>query len=65
MKYLNPFLPKETLLDATILLISIFSVEVDLYVGEIFVFRFQYHQILYFFPFLYMFSKLLIYFFNL
>ena len=30
MKYLKPFLPKETLLDTTILLISIFFVEIGL-----------------------------------
>ena len=30
MKCLNPFLPKETLLDATILLISIFFIEIGL-----------------------------------
>ena len=44
MKYLNPFLPKETLLDTTILLIAIFFIEIGF--GEFFVFRFQYYQIL-------------------
>ena len=29
MKYLNPFLPKETLLDATILSLFIFFIEID------------------------------------
>ena len=28
MNYLNPFLPKDTLLDTTILLISIFVIEI-------------------------------------
>ena len=54
MKCLNYFLPKETLLDTTILLISIFVIEIAPFVGEIFVFGFQYHQ---FFKFFYMLSK--------
>ena len=40
MKYLNSFSPKETLLDTTILLISIFFIEIGPLVGEIFVFVF-------------------------
>ena len=47
---LNCFLPKEALLDTTILLIYIyiyiFVIEIGPFVGEIFVFGFQYHQIL-------------------
>ena len=43
---LNYFLPKEPLLDTTILLIYIFVIEIGPFVGEIFVFGFQYHQIL-------------------
>ena len=46
MKCLNYFLPKQTLLDTTILLISIFVIEIAPFVGEIFVFGFHYHQIL-------------------
>ena len=39
MKYLRPFLAKETLLDTIILLISTFFVDIDLVdVSEIFVF---------------------------
>ena len=30
MKYLKPFLPKQTLLDTTILLTSIFFIEINL-----------------------------------
>ena len=46
MKYLKRFLLKETLLDTTILLISIFFIEIGLLNSENVVFRFQYHQIL-------------------
>ena len=45
MKYLKLFLAKETLLNTTISLISIFFIEIDLYICEIFGFQFQYHQI--------------------
>ena len=45
MKYLKSFLPKETLLDTTVLLIS-FSLINAFSVGEIFVFGYQFHQIL-------------------
>ena len=38
MKYLNPFLLKETLLETAILLISIFFIQIGLYVCEIIVF---------------------------
>ena len=46
IKYLKLFLPKETLLDTTISLISVLSIEIGLYVGEICVIQFQYHQTL-------------------
>ena len=46
MKYLNPFLTKETLLGTTILSISILFIKIGLYVGQSFAFGFQYHQIL-------------------
>ena len=42
MRYLNLFLPEETLLDTTILLLSKFLWKQDFHVGEIFVFRFHY-----------------------
>ena len=38
MKCLNHFLPKDTLLDNTILLISIVFIEIGLYFSEFFVF---------------------------
>ena len=41
------FLPKETLSDTTILIISILFIKTGLYVGKTFVFQFKYHQILY------------------
>ena len=44
--YLNPLLQKWTLLDTTILLISMFLLKQVLYVDEMFVFGFQYRQIL-------------------
>ena len=63
MIYFKPFLPKEILLDTIILLISIFVIEIGLLYWWNFVFRFQYHQILYFFaPFLYILSKFVIFF---
>ena len=46
MKYLNPFLTKETLLGTTILSISILFIKIGLYVDQSFASGFQYHQIL-------------------
>ena len=69
-KYLKPLnillATKQTLLDTPILLISIFFTEQVFYIGENFVYRFQYHQILYlFFSFLYIISKFFVFVFKL
>ena len=67
MKYLKPFLAKETLLDTTILLICIFLVDIGLLmlVKSLF-FDFNISKFYNsFFHFLYMLSKKFIYIFNL
>ena len=46
MKYLKSFLPNRSLLDTTILLIPISFIEVWLLFDEIYIFKFQCHQIL-------------------
>ena len=46
MKCLKSFLPKEILLDTTILLTLILSIKNDTYIGGICIFQFQYHQTL-------------------
>ena len=52
----KPFLPKETLLDTIILLVSTSYIKIAFFGGgESYVFQFQYHQTLYFYPFLYKF----------
>ena len=49
MKYLKPFLPKDTLLDTTILLIPIFFNEIGFFAGEIFVFWFKIYNCFFYF----------------
>ena len=43
IKFLKSFLPGETLLDTTTVLLSKFSIEKGSYVGDICIFKFQCH----------------------
>ena len=46
MKHLKSCLPEESLLDTTILLISISFIKIELYFNEICILQLQWHQIL-------------------